>query len=50
LLRHFIEGILTGGAFIEMFTTAVAIAVSAIPEGLPVSMDGNFGVRDAENN
>ena len=37
-LGIFIEGILTGGAFIEMFTTAVAIAVSAIPEGLPVSM------------
>ncbi len=34
----FIEGIITGGEFIEMFTTAVAVAVAAIPEGLPVAM------------
>lgn len=34
----FIEGILTGGDFIEMFITAVAVAVAAIPEGLPVAM------------
>jgi len=34
----FIEGMATGGEFIEMFTTAVAIAVAAIPEGLPVAM------------
>ncbi len=34
----FIEGMITGGAFIEMFTTAIAIAVAAIPEGLPVAM------------
>jgi len=34
----FIEGIITGGEFIEMFSTAVAIAVASIPEGLPVAM------------
>jgi len=34
----FIEGISTGGEFVEMFTTVVAVAVSAIPEGLPVAM------------
>jgi Ca2+-transporting ATPase len=34
----FIEGIITGGDFIEMFITAVAVAVAAIPEGLPVAM------------
>jgi Ca2+-transporting ATPase len=34
----FIEGMLTGGNFVEMFTTAVAVAVAAVPEGLPVSM------------
>ncbi len=34
----FIEGILTGGELVEMFTTAVAIAVAGIPEGLPVAM------------
>jgi len=34
----FIEGIAMGREFIEMFTTAVAVAVAAIPEGLPVSM------------
>jgi len=34
----FIEGMITGGKFIEMFTTAVAVAVAAIPEGLPVAM------------
>lgn len=37
-LGIFIEGMITGGEFIEMFTTAVAVAVSAIPEGLPVTM------------
>ena len=34
----FIEGIATGGEFVEIFTLAVAISVAAIPEGLPVSM------------
>jgi len=34
----FIEGMITGGKFIEMFTTSVAVAVAAIPEGLPVAM------------
>ena len=31
-------GLLTGHSALEMFLTSVAIAVSAIPEGLPVSM------------
>jgi len=34
----FIEGVLTGKEVIEMFITAVAVAVAAIPEGLPVAM------------
>ena len=37
-LAIFIEGMLAGGSFIEMFTTSIAIAVAAIPEGLPVAM------------
>jgi len=37
-LAIFIEGMVTGGEFIEMFTTAIAVAVAAIPEGLPVAM------------
>lgn len=34
----FIEGIITGNTFLEMFTIAVAVAIAAIPEGLPVAM------------
>jgi len=34
----FIEGMIVGGEFVEMFSTSVAIAVAAIPEGLPVAM------------
>lgn len=34
----FIEGIFSGHGFIQMFTTAIAVAVAAIPEGLPVAM------------
>ena len=34
----FIEGMATGKSFLEMLTTSVAIAVAAIPEGLPVAM------------
>jgi len=34
----FIVGIFAGRPFLEMFLTSVAIAISAIPEGLPISM------------
>ena len=34
----FIIGIIVGKPFLEMFLTSVAIAVSAIPEGLPISI------------
>ena len=34
----FVLGIALGKEFLEMFTTAVAVAVAAIPEGLPVAM------------
>ncbi|MFH1388327.1 MAG: HAD-IC family P-type ATPase [Patescibacteria group bacterium] len=34
----FIEGMLAGEKFVEIFTLSVAISVAAIPEGLPVAM------------
>lgn len=34
----FVEGIVTARPFVEMFVTAVAVAVAAIPEGLPIAM------------
>lgn len=34
----FVIGIMSGRPLLEMFLTSVAIAISAIPEGLPVSM------------
>lgn len=34
----FIEGMITGNTFLEMFTTSIAVAVAAIPEGLPVAL------------
>ncbi len=34
----FLEGLIRGKGFIEMFTTSIAVAVAAIPEGLPVAM------------
>jgi Ca2+-transporting ATPase len=34
----FIEGVVTGNSFLEMFTVAVAVSVAAIPEGLPIAM------------
>ncbi len=34
----FIGGIIAGKDFLEMFVTAIAVAVAAIPEGLPVAM------------
>jgi len=34
----FIGGALTGKDILEMFVTAIAVAVAAIPEGLPVAM------------
>ena len=37
-LAIFVEGMLTGGKFVEMFEVAIAVAVAAIPEGLPIAM------------
>ena len=34
----FVDGVLVGKDFIEMFVTAVAVAVAAIPEGLPIAV------------
>lgn len=34
----FIAGVLSGHSYIDMFLTSVAIAVAAIPEGLPVAL------------
>jgi len=34
----FVEGIITGNSFVDMFTMSIAVAVSAIPEGLPVAL------------
>ena len=34
----FVDGMLRGGDFEEIFITSIAVAVAAIPEGLPVAM------------
>jgi len=34
----FIEGMVEGGTFSDIFVTSVAVAVAAIPEGLPMAM------------
>ncbi|MDP1629643.1 MAG: HAD-IC family P-type ATPase, partial [bacterium] len=44
----FISGILAGKEFLEIFTVSVAMAVAAIPEGLPVAVTVvfTFGMRE----
>jgi len=44
----FIFGLFEGRSFVEMFTTAVAVAVAAIPEGLAaaVTLVFTFGMRE----
>jgi len=34
----FVEGVITGNSYLEMFITSIAVAVAAIPEGLPVAL------------
>ncbi len=40
----FIEGMVTGSKFIEIFTTSIAVAVAAIPEGLPIAITVIFAI------
>jgi P-type Ca2+ transporter type 2C len=40
----FIEGLLTGGKFVEMFTLSIAVVVAAIPESLPIAFTAILAV------